>query len=528
MAKQEIFIVGIGGTGMRCIESFIHLCSIGMFDETEVNLLAIDTDKNNGNFIRLKELKDCYLSIKGKVGKGHATHKDTFFSAKLNYYQFSPDYSTDSTFNDLYNYDDVKDENPEYAHIADLVLTESTRTFDLKHGYRAQTHLGSMLMYHSILNEVQSSRRSDIRDFVTKLLEKADSGNPRVFIFGSVFGGTGASSISIVPKALINAAANIGSAQNIEDKVYFSSILLTGYFSFQLPSDDEKAKQKIIATSDKFSFNSQAAMMFYEADDTIRKIYQKLYLLGTKDLSWKTKQKESTVVTGAEKQRNDAHYIELMAAFAAHDFFNLPESELEEKKKQFKVDYLYRTKDESSKLDFKDFSNKEFENEFAKKMGLFVVFASLVGLTDFDLLEQAHNGGFDTKVISFGYKEIEREEITAMKNYLKLFGVSDGKGNELNGWLQQLYHSSGGGDQFLFSSELFGSREMSKFKFNKQLYIADGNYGKHCFKITLMSNLFATFKEVFIKTEQTEMSEISEQFIKHCFDTLSSLYQFNR
>jgi hypothetical protein len=527
MAKQEIFVIGIGGTGMRCIESFIHLCSVGMFDETEVNLLAIDTDKDNGNFLRLKELKDKYQSIKGKTTKGHTAHKDTFFSAKLNYYQFSPDYSTDSTFNDLYNYDDVKDKNPEHAHIADLVLTENTRTFDLKHGYRAQTHLGSMLMYHSILNEVQNSRRSDIREFVTRLLEKADSGNPRVFIFGSVFGGTGASSISIIPKALINAAANIGNAQNIEDKVYFSSILLTGYFSFQLPADDEKAKQKIIATSDKFSFNSQAAMMFYEADDTIRKIYQKLYLLGTKDLSWKTKQKESNVVTGGEKQRNDAHYVELMAAFAAHDFFNLPESELEEKKKQFKVDYLYRTKEEGGKFDFIDFSNKEFEDEFAKKMGLFVVFASLVGLTNFDLLEQAHNGGFDTKVVSFGYNDIERETINAMKEYLKLFGIGDGKGNELNGWLQQLYHSSGGGNLFLFSSELFGNKDLSKFKFNKQLYKEDGNWAKHNYKTSLVSNFFDSFRSEFLKTKQVEMSESSEKFVKHCFDTLSSLYQFN-
>ena len=47
MAKQ-FFVMGIGGTGMRCIESLIHLCAMGMFDDTEIHLLALDTDKNNG------------------------------------------------------------------------------------------------------------------------------------------------------------------------------------------------------------------------------------------------------------------------------------------------------------------------------------------------------------------------------------------------------------------------------------------------------------------------------------------------
>lgn len=57
---KSVFVVGIGGTGMRCIESFVHLCAIGMFDDTEVHLLAMDTDKDNGNFRRLATLVDNY------------------------------------------------------------------------------------------------------------------------------------------------------------------------------------------------------------------------------------------------------------------------------------------------------------------------------------------------------------------------------------------------------------------------------------------------------------------------------------
>lgn len=29
---------------MRCAECIVHLCAMGMFDDTEINLLALDTD----------------------------------------------------------------------------------------------------------------------------------------------------------------------------------------------------------------------------------------------------------------------------------------------------------------------------------------------------------------------------------------------------------------------------------------------------------------------------------------------------
>ena len=87
---RQYFVLGIGGTGMRCIESLIHLCAMGMFDDTEIHLLALDTDVNNGNFGRLKGVKDAYLKAKGGNPNSQSALKDTFFSAKINYYQFSP------------------------------------------------------------------------------------------------------------------------------------------------------------------------------------------------------------------------------------------------------------------------------------------------------------------------------------------------------------------------------------------------------------------------------------------------------
>ena len=199
MAKQY-FVMGIGGTGMRCIESLIHLCAMGLFDETEIHLLALDTDKNNGNFSRLKKVKEAYLNTKGLDKKKRVANKDTFFSANIKYYEFSPNYEKNSTFKAVFNYGDTKYNHREQTDLADLVLSKDVEDFNLRHGYRAQTHLGSMMMYHSIIEAAREQNPNGMKSFLSELNTASQNGNPKVFILGSVFGGTGASSIPIIPQ----------------------------------------------------------------------------------------------------------------------------------------------------------------------------------------------------------------------------------------------------------------------------------------------------------------------------------------
>ena len=263
MARQ-FFVLGIGGTGMRCIESLIHLCAMGMFDETEIHLLALDTDKNNGNFSRLKEVKEAYTLAKGLDAANRVSHKDTFFSANIKYYEFSPNYGEKSTFKAVFNYGDIQYNHREETDLADLMLSDKVEDFNLRHGYRAQTHLGSMMMYHSIIEAAKSRANSDIKLFLNELIKASQNGNPRVFILGSVFGGTGASSIPIIPQAISKAAEIMSNgAANVLKSAYFGATLLTAYFSFRTPSGSELDNQKVIATSDKFALNSQVAMMLY-------------------------------------------------------------------------------------------------------------------------------------------------------------------------------------------------------------------------------------------------------------------------
>ena len=95
--SDKLFVIAIGGTGMRCLESFTHLCAMGVFDSKEIDILTLDTDQTNGNKQRTEELIKQYNRIKTTSStQGGNPNKDSFFSAKLNLYRFWTDYNSAS------------------------------------------------------------------------------------------------------------------------------------------------------------------------------------------------------------------------------------------------------------------------------------------------------------------------------------------------------------------------------------------------------------------------------------------------
>ena len=529
MAKK-FFVLGIGGTGMRCIESLIHLCAMGMFDDTDVHMLALDTDINNGNFSRLKEVKDAYMKTKNTNPTNSIASKDTYFSANLKYYQFSPNYDGNSTFDSVFDYISTKNKNPLETEIADLMFTDDVENFNLQHGYRAQTHLGSMMMYQSIIEEAKKNTNNDLKSFLTELTNAAQQANPHVFILGSVFGGTGASSIPIIPQAIAKAAGIVSNgAVNIADSAYFGSTLLTAYFNFKAPSQSELSKEKVIASSQKFALNSQVAMMFYDNDTTVKNTYQKFYMLGTEGMDYdpmaKDKEKITETITGGENQKNDSHYIELMAACAALDFCNTDDAKLKEIKDKSDIKYLYRSCNDTGKLEFQDFVGSNDALTFAKKFGTLIAF-SLLCNGDADFI----SGLQDKRQGIGGFEDVDLSQISSLKHYFELFHVKfNSDGTMEDGWLRQLYRSAG--QNFLFNNDLFSptsKKEMMKFDWSDSLYAKDGiTKGKEYGGI--FSNKFDSFKKKFqevLTGSQLQATNKCEQVLKLMYDTLCALYKF--
>ncbi len=537
MAKQY-FVMGIGGTGMRCIESLMHLCAMGMFDDTEIHLLALDTDKNNGNFSRLKEVKEAYVNAKNLDKASRTALSDTFFSANVKYYEFSPNYEKKSSFKDVFNYGNTKYNRPEEADLADLVLSNNVENFNLRHGYRAQTHLGSMMMYHSIIEAAHSNNTSDLKSFLQELIKASTNGKPKVFILGSVFGGTGASSIPVIPQAISKAAEIMSNgAANVLGSAFFASTLLTAYFSFKAPSAEELLSQKVIATSDKFALNSQVAMMFYDDDTTVKNTYQRFYMMGTDNQNWdpmiREKERLTQTVTGGGDQKCDSHYIELLAACAALDFYHADDNYLAQKKESGTPDYVFRSIDSSEKFDFQDFvgNNNNYDKEFAKKFGMLLAFSFLCNDPDIDLVESVRCG--KQKDLP-GYDGIDVSQVEHLKKYFRLFHVRNVNGQLAEGWIRQIHRSANGEDKFLFNPKLFAfqtMKELKKYDWNKNLYRNEGVGKDWTFAVGMFGNKFDRFKKLF-KDElnsgkATTITNTGERFYKHVYDTLCKLYSIN-
>jgi len=331
----QYFLVAAGGTGMRCLQSFINLAAVGMFKGiSKVHILLMDTDEENKDKRNAENLVKAYEKL-------FSSAKDApgaFFKCELVLYPFVPDYSKDTRRNFII-LSQLERGNSDVNHkLANIFFEDSVQEFDLSHGYRAQTHLGSYLMYHAFIEEIRKSVQDTVYGVNSQLykfidaVSKANNTEARIFSFGSSFGGTGASSIPVIPRAISDCTKLISGGAIKTDNIYYGGVVLSSYFKFKAPSDAEKKKEKVIANSQFFNHNSASALNYYVNDYTISKTYKRLYLLGwpsqyNVDLDQYKSQtlnisQDQKTITGGKAQENPAHVIEIFSAAAAHHFFD--------------------------------------------------------------------------------------------------------------------------------------------------------------------------------------------------------------
>jgi hypothetical protein len=544
---DKLFVIAIGGTGMRCLESFTHLCGIGMFDNQEIEVLTLDTDQNNGNKSRVEDLINLYNRIKTSgTTIGGTPNANTFFSAKLNLHRFWTNYSGPGREN-YKNISKISTGTPEQQKanklISDLFLdTSSVQEFALEHGYRAQTHLGSMLMYHGIVEaarnilkgtSVQSEER-DLDTFMGKLEHAGASA--RVFIFGSVFGGTGASSIPVIPKALqdfVKIRSN-GNASIDFSKAKFGSTLLTEYFTFNKPDAQQKSGKanSVIADSSFFPLNSQAALQFYQSDPTVQKCYKLLYHIG-----WPIESKKidgnntsNQTITGGSEQKNACHITELLCACAAYDFFTRTDGF-----DSAKADYLYKAvefKDNSFNFSFDDFIGKENQagEIFVNKLGALYSLAHISLTKNGAAFDDSGIKGFikqceNQKLLQ--YSTISDAECKDINEYFKLFAYTFKDAKFIPGWLYQVRNSVAPG-RFLFDSKAFPDNQAEMKKLDVGTIFLDEKH--HWPKGGIFSDRYNTFVEKLINTgpkDEQKVNTTKEKFLAHIFNALTVSQNFN-
>ncbi len=295
------YIIGIGGSGAKCTEALIH--TLAAFPvEQPVSILLVDPDTANGNLARTVQTLDAYVAARSGVLGEQALLKS--FLKPTDPRVWTP--FTDEprpVFRDLFQYEFLSRRHPVAAGLMDVLYSEQEKTAKLDKGFLGHPSIGAAVLADSA---------DLISEHPWKELCNTMRNDPqaKVFLFGSIFGGTGASGLPTLARLLTD------HLQDRREQFTIGSTLLLPYFSFP-PADDRSQLQ---ARSEEFVLRSQAALGYYQdkLDADERSIYDAVYVLGSNVSS-----PLGNNSLGSTSQRNPAHYVELYAATAALHFFGL-------------------------------------------------------------------------------------------------------------------------------------------------------------------------------------------------------------
>lgn len=327
------YFIGVGGTGARCLEALVYLAAAGLI-EGNLQALLIDPDANNGNSSAAEGLLGYYYLVHRERQPRNVQFPGRFrtqnaplpvlFQSRIN-----DDGQVPARWNAQQRNNRRFSEIVEYASrplklrsFIDLFYQSSDLSMDLEVGYQGRTNVGAVALKQD-LEETRDIEQTGLREFLRALTNDLQNGEARVFVAGSVFGGTGAAGIPTLP-ALIKGLDAAALPQNSRDKLRWGCALMGPYFIF--PRDASGNRNLGPGTdSTKHPVATQAALLHYAHTHPG---YQHVYFLGAPYRNQTNEQNHP----GGDRQRNLPHYAELIAALAAWDFYNLPDIHHEERK----------------------------------------------------------------------------------------------------------------------------------------------------------------------------------------------------
>lgn len=296
----KLFVFAIGGTGERVLRSLTMVLASGApaFNNHEVFPIIIDYDKDNADKVRTVELLQNYASVHNAAFSAHGGdlgghgEADQFFAPKLtkltgldNYVFPFQSAQPNLTFRQHIGYDSLSGDTFDTAKLLASLYDESNRpdtelNLNMDVGFKGNPNIGSVV-FHTI------GSTDEFNAFTTRFQPDA---NDKVVIIGSLFGGTGASGIPEIVKA-INAK---------HPHAQIATVLVLPYFH---PMEQ---KNGAIQAS-RFNSKTKAALSFYQDSGIMGKI-SKIYYVGDP---------YPTIIPycdGGQGQKNTANLVELIAA----------------------------------------------------------------------------------------------------------------------------------------------------------------------------------------------------------------------
>ena len=295
------YAIGIGGTGSKCLESLIHLAAAGMMPDLkeELYVLFVDPDKANGCLERAVKTLECYKTFSNNPQLAQPCLLQTKIDS-ANTPIFSPfDKGDDDKprLEAFFGHAGLRLANDGAADLFEVLYSKNERATQLHEGFRGHPSIGAAVMAQTVLGGDEPWKT-----FQAKV---ANDPTPKIFLAGSIFGGTGASGFPTIAKLIKSAL--VGKPINAQ----IGGALILPYFTFI----DTDGKDGLKAKAEHFLMNTQAALEYYQRSSKDL-VYNAIYLIGD-DSQVQLK----NFSLGGKAQQNAQHFVELYAALAATHFF---------------------------------------------------------------------------------------------------------------------------------------------------------------------------------------------------------------
>lgn len=307
-------LILLGGTGARCGEIFVHMCANGYLDVKNINILYIDSDTKNGNADYFKRVVKLY----NECQKSYVIKESPipcFFKPKINLFCENPVGKT-VYFQDIANSSGGNARGFDSASVLmDVLYSEEEKEMKISEGFFAHPNVGAALF---------AANMDVILEKFVKIISTAQSDMKKIkiFLLGSIFGGTGASSLPTISKYLKKKLFGDSDNKFIGEQLQIGGCMVLPYFGFSRDGLAEKvlSESSFEIESDKFATKTKAAIEYYkyvdgEGNNGFR-VFDQLYIIGHDG-----KDVRGAYETAGNKQRNLPHIVEFYSAMSCVTFF---------------------------------------------------------------------------------------------------------------------------------------------------------------------------------------------------------------
>lgn len=309
-------LILLGGTGARCGEIFLHMCANGYFRGKSVHILHFDSDTYNGNSDSLRNAVETYQACR-KQYFIEASPVPCFFRPSVEYEQYNPAEGMTTLLNLAREGRQDIETLRGAEKLAQALFSEDEYNLCVTEGFFARPSVGAA-MFAARVGELLAPLQDKIER------ELRASNDVRIFLIGSVFGGTGAASLPTISQYLRTKLFRESDDKNIRERLKIGCCMILPYFSFlREHTKEDGTKEQVEIEADKFTLKTKSAIQYYKDLEALSKenIFDALYILGHDGHDIRGKYS----IAGSE-QKNLPHIVEFYAAMSGVTFFENQEN----------------------------------------------------------------------------------------------------------------------------------------------------------------------------------------------------------